>query len=47
MNLSIVYFPEKEVAAFKEQDENVSLAPDQILVKTDYDLISAGTELAN
>lgn len=47
MNLSVVYFPEKEVAAFEERESEISLQPDQVLVKTDYDLISAGTELAN
>ena len=47
MNVSIVYFPEKEVAAFEKRDEEFSLQPDQVLIKTDYDLISAGTELAN
>lgn len=47
MNLSLVYFPEKEVAAFESREENLSLQPDQVLVKTEYDLISAGTELAN
>ena len=47
MNLSLIYFPAKEVAAFEERDEDIVLAPDQVLIKTDYDLISAGTELAN
>ena len=47
MNLSFVYFPAKEVAAFETREETADLQPDQILVKIDYDLISAGTELAN
>lgn len=47
MKQSIVYFPEKEKAAFKTVDTAAELAPTQVLVKTDYDLISAGTELAN
>ncbi len=47
MDVSLVYFPEKEVAAFETREENFSLQPDQLLIKTDYDLISAGTELAN
>lgn len=45
--VSIVYFPEKERAAFEENLENCELKPNQVLVKIDYDLISAGTELAN
>ncbi|MBE6375460.1 MAG: zinc-binding alcohol dehydrogenase [Lentisphaerae bacterium] len=47
MEFSVVYFPEKEVASFEKRDMTVSLHPDQLLIKTDYDLISAGTELAN
>ena len=47
MDVSLVYFPEKEVATFETREENFSLHPDQLLIKTDYDLISAGTELAN
>ena len=47
MNLSLVYFPEKESAVFEEREENLSLEANQVLIKTDYDLISTGTELAN
>lgn len=47
MDLSLVYFPAKEVAVFETREENFSLQPDQVLIKTDYDLISPGTELAN
>lgn len=47
MNISVVYFPEKEKAAFEERTIDMELSPDQVLVKHDYDLISAGTELAN
>lgn len=47
MKVSIVYFPEKERAAFEERLEDAVLKPNQVLVKIDYDLISAGTELAN
>ena len=47
MSVSIVYFPAKEVAAFEERPDVYELQPEQILIKIDYDLISAGTELAN
>ena len=47
MKQSLVYFPEKEKAVFESMETDCGLAPDQVLVKIDYDLISAGTELAN
>lgn len=47
MQQSIIYFPEKEKAVFQKVDTSAVLSPTQVLVKTDYDLISAGTELAN
>lgn len=47
MNRSIIYFPEKEKAVFETAEADATLAPNQVLVKIDYDLISAGTELAN
>lgn len=47
MKVSIVYFPEKERAEFRTLEEDAVLKPDEVLVKADYDLISAGTELAN
>ena len=47
MKRSVIFFPQKETAAFAEEEFNASLTDDQVLVKLDYDLISAGTELAN
>lgn len=47
MKQSVVFFPEKEKAVFKVVDAAEELSAHQVLVKTDYDLISAGTELAN
>lgn len=47
MKQSIVYFPAKEKASFEIIDTPFDLSADQVLVKIDYDLISAGTELAN
>ena len=47
MRQSVIYFPEKEKAVFESVEMQENLAPGEILVKTDYDLISAGTELAN
>lgn len=46
MNVSVVYFPAKEEAVFEEREDTFDLQPDQVLVKTEYDLISAGTEIA-
>lgn len=47
MKNHIVFFPEKEKAAFAEEDFNAELHGTEVLIKTDYDVISAGTELAN
>ncbi len=47
MEQSIVYFPEKEKAVFEITEAEAILQPRQVLIKIDYDLISAGTELAN
>lgn len=47
MKQSVVYFPEKEKAVFEAVEADSALSPTQVLVKIDYDLISAGTELAN
>ena len=47
MKISYVYFPEKEKAAFAEEELDTNLTGSQVLVKSEYDLISAGTELAN
>ena len=43
----IIVFTAKEKAEFLEQELDAELTGDEILVKDDYDLISAGTELAN
>jgi len=43
----IIVFTAKEKAEFLEQELDAELSGDEILVKDDYDLISAGTELAN
>ena len=42
-----VIFTAKEKAEFLEEELDAGLHGDEILVKDDYDLISAGTELAN
>ena len=42
-----VIFTVKEKAEFLEEELDAGLHGDEILVKSDYDLISAGTELAN
>lgn len=47
MKESIIYFPEKEKAVFETRENTAVLKPSEVLIKTDYDLISAGTELAN
>lgn len=47
MQTSYVYFPAKEQAAFSVRELDEHLSGDEVLVKTDYDVISAGTELAN
>ena len=47
MKVSFVRFEAKEKAVLLTEDFDPSLQPNEILVKADYDLISAGTELAN
>ncbi len=47
MKLSKVYFEAKEKAVFRTEEFNPQLTGKQVLVKLDFDLISAGTELAN
>lgn len=47
MKQSVIYFPEKEKAVFETAEAQAELSPTQVLIKIDYDLISAGTELAN
>lgn len=47
MQQSLICFPEKERAEFRTQELDSTLSPKEVLVKIDYDLISAGTELAN
>ena len=43
----VIVFTSKQKAEFLEQELDETLRGDEILVKNDYDLISAGTELAN
>ena len=47
MKNHIITFTAKETAEFLEEELDAGLHGDEILVKNDYDLISAGTELAN
>ena len=47
MKNHIITFTAKEKAEFLEENFDAELHGDEILVKNDYDLISAGTELAN
>ena len=47
MKNHVIVFTEKEKAEFLEEEFDAELHGDEILVKSDYDLISAGTELAN
>ena len=47
MQQSLICFPEKERAEFRTQELDPTLSAKEVLVKIDYDLISAGTELAN
>lgn len=44
---SQIYFPSKEQAALQTEEFETVLSPTQVLVKADYDVLSAGTELAN
>ena len=43
----VVVFTAREQAEYQELERDATLKGDEILVKDDYDLISAGTELAN
>ena len=43
----VIVFTAREQAEFQELERDATLRGDEILVKDDYDLISAGTELAN
>ena len=43
----VIVFTAKEQAEYQELERDATLQGDEILVKDDYDLISAGTELAN
>ncbi len=47
MKVSYVCFEAKEKAVLRTEEFDPFLAPAQVLVKADFDLISAGTELAN
>ncbi len=47
MKVSYVSFDAKEKAVLQADEFQPDLAPDQVLVKADFELISAGTELAN
>lgn len=47
MKNHIITFTARETAEFLEAEFDAELHGDEILVKNDYDLISAGTELAN
>ena len=47
MKLHSIWFEEKERAALRCEDLSGDLSGRQVLVKADYSLISAGTELAN
>ncbi len=47
MNVSYVCFEEKEKAVLKTEPFDPALAGNRVLVKNDFDVISAGTELAN
>ena len=43
----VIVFTAKETAEFLETELDETLTGDEIIVKDDYDLVSAGTELAN
>ena len=43
----VIVFTAKQKAEFLEEELDATLQGNEILVKDDYDLISAGTELAN
>ena len=47
MKVSFVRFEAKEKAVLITEDFDPALQANEVLVKADYDLISAGTELAN
>ena len=47
MNVHSIWFEEKEHAGLRCEPLNCELCGRQVLVKSDYSLISAGTELAN
>ena len=47
MKVSQIYFPTKEQAELRTVEFDAKLSPAQVLVKADYDVLSAGTELAN
>ncbi|MBR6470758.1 MAG: zinc-binding dehydrogenase [Victivallales bacterium] len=47
MKISQIYFPAKGQAALQTEEFSPKLASTQVLVKADYDVLSAGTELAN
>ena len=46
MKVSQVFFDAKEHASLRTEEFDATLAPTQVLVKADYDVLSAGTELA-
>lgn len=47
MKVSQIFFDAKEQASLHTEEFDATLAPTQVLVKADYDVLSAGTELAN
>ena len=47
MQVSYVCFEKKEYAVLRREPLDATLKAGQVLVKADYDLLSAGTELAN
>lgn len=47
MKRSVVFFKDKEKAVFCQEEFSAVLQGREVLVKLDYDLISAGTEVAN
>ena len=42
-----IYFPAKEKAAFAVEESDMTLHGNEVLVKSDFDLLSAGTDLAS
>ena len=46
MKIKTIYFPEINKVLCQEEEKDISLGPKDIAIRTEYSLISAGTELA-